>query len=368
LALLALTACSPERTIESWRVLGDMAAAGGPSHLKTITPQPRRIAIAYRIDGRDHSGDLYRPGDKPRAALVLVPGAVPEGKDDPRLVAFANTLARARFTVLVPEIATLRALRVRSADVGHITNAVRYLTEAREAGRVTGPIGVVAISYAAGPAMLAALQPQVRDDVRFLLAVGGYYDIEAMIAFFTTGGYREGPDQPWQHGTPNAYGKWLFVRANADRMRDPRDRVLLTSMAERKLRDLKAGIADLTGKLGPEARSVQALLANTDPAAVPALIVALPPAILADMAALDVKRHDLSNLSAHLILIHGRDDAIIPYTESMALADAAPPGQTALYVVDNLAHVTLGPGGILDGLRLWRAVYRLLEERDADWR
>ncbi|HEY5598906.1 MAG TPA: hypothetical protein VIK47_08895 [Kiloniellales bacterium] len=344
-----------------------MAAGGGPSHLQTITPPPSRAAIAYRIDGRDHGGDLYRPGDEPLAALVLVPGAVPEGKDDPRLVAFAHTLARARFIVLVPEIANLRALRLRPTDVEHIADAARYLIEARQAGRVSGPIGLAAISYAAGPAILAALRPEVRDDIRFLVAVGGYYDIEAVITFFTTGGYREGPDQRWRRGTPNAYGKWLFVRANAERLDDPRDRVLLALMAERKLRDLDAGTADLTGKLGPEGRSVQALLANTDPQAVPALIAALPPAIRTDMAALDVRRPDLSTLAARLILIHGRDDAIIPYTESLALAAAAPPRRASLYLVDNLAHVKLGPGGILDGLRLWRAVYCLLEERDASW-
>jgi len=364
LALFALAACSPERAVESWRVLGDMAAGSGPSYFKSITPPPSRAAVAYRIGGRDHSGDLYRPGEAPRAALVLVPGAAPEGKDDPRLIAFADTLARARFTVLVPEIANLRALRIRPTDTGHVADGLRYLIEEREAGRVTGPIGLIAISYAAGPAMLAALQPPLRHDVRFLVAIGGYYDIEAVITFFTTGGYREGPDRPWRFGTPNAYGKWLFVRANAERIADPRDRVLLASMAERKLRDLEAGIDDLTDKLGPEGRSVQALLANADPAAVPALAAALPPAIRADMAALDVKRHDLPELAARLILIHGRDDAIIPYTESMALAAAAPPGRAALYLVNNLAHVSLGPGGILDGLRLWRAVYRLLEARD----
>ncbi|MHA1601064.1 MAG: alpha/beta hydrolase [Alphaproteobacteria bacterium] len=368
MALLALAACSPERAVESWRVLGDIAAAGGPSHLKTITPPPRRAAVAYRIDSRAYIGDLYRPGDTPRAALVLVPGAVPEGKDDPRLVVFADTLARARFTVLVPEIENLRALCVRPSDVQHIADAVRYLAAARASGDTPGPIGIAAISYAAGPAVLAALRPEVREDVSFLVAVGGYYDMEAVIAFFTTGGFREGANEPWQYGTPNAYGKWLFVRANADRLLDPRDRMLLISMAERKLRDLNAGIADLTGMLGPEGSSVQALLTNVDPEAVPALIAALPLAIRTDLEALDVRRHDLSTLAARLILIHGRDDTIIPYSESLALAAAAPPRQTALYVVDNLAHVKLGPGGIVDGLRLWRAVYRLLEERDVNWR
>jgi hypothetical protein len=244
-ALLALAACSPERAVESWRVLGDLAAGAGPSRLKTITPEPERASVTYRVAGRDHLGDLYRPRTDARAALVLVPGAAPEGKDDPRLVAFATTLARARFTVLVPEIPTLRALRVGPTDVGHIADAARYLAEGRQSGRVTGPIGVVAISYAAGPALLAVLEPDVRAEVGFLVAVGGYYDIEAVVAFFTTGGFREGAAEPWRRRTPNAYGKWLFVRANAERLSDPRDRVLLSSMAERKLRDPAMEIADL---------------------------------------------------------------------------------------------------------------------------
>ena len=83
-----------------------------------------------------------------------------------------------------------------------------------------------------------------------------------------------------------------------------------------------------------------------------------------DLAALDLSRADLSQLDARLLLVHGRDDPIIPSTESEALAAAAP-DETTLYVVDSLAHVELDPAGLVDGLRLWRAVYRLLALRDA---
>jgi len=83
-----------------------------------------------------------------------------------------------------------------------------------------------------------------------------------------------------------------------------------------------------------------------------------------DLAALDLSRRDLSQLDARLLLVHGRDDPIIPSSESEALAAAAP-DETALYVVDSLAHVELDPSGLVDGFRLWRAVYRLLAERDA---
>jgi hypothetical protein len=33
--------------------------------------------------------------------------------------------------------------------------------------------------------------------------------------------------------------------------------------------------------------------------------------------------------------------------------------------VGSLGHVELGPAGLLDGIGLWRAVYRLLTLRDA---
>ena len=296
---------------------------------------------------------------------MLVPGAAERGKDDPRLIAFATSLARARFVVLVPDIESLRALTIGPDDVGRIADALRHLG-AR--GDVPKPdaLGLVAISYAVGPAILAALAPDLRERVGFVFAVGGYYDMTAAVTFFTTGKFREGPAAPWRHKTPNAYGKWVFLRANAGRLENDRDRWLLAAMARRKLDDLAAPLDDLAARLGPEGRAVHRLLVNTDPEAVPALIAALPEGLRRDMAALDLSRAELARLKAELILLHGRDDVIIPYTESLALAAAVPADRLTLCLVDNLAHVRLGPGGLLDSYRLLAAAYRLLSLRDRD--
>lgn len=359
LALAVLSACAPARGLQAWRLLDDLAA--GPAG---DAAGSTRTIVDYRVGDRTYLGDLYRPTAGAQAALVLVPGAAPEGKDDPRLVATARALARARFAVLVPDLANLRALTVEAADTGRIADAARYLLQAKPAG-ADRPLGLVAISYAAGPALLAALEPDLRDRIAVVVTVGGYYDIAAVVTFFTTGAYRENPESPWQYGTPNAYGKWVFVRANARRLDDARDRRLLRALAQRKLDDLAAPIGDLVGRLGPQGRAVMALLDNRDPSAVPTRIAALPAAIRREMAALDPSRHDLRALQATLILLHGRDDRIIPYTESLALVRAAPPGRACLTVVDNLAHVDLEPPGLIDRLRLWRAAYRLLTLRDA---
>jgi len=348
----ATAGCAPERAMEAGWVLADLAAGGGRSPLKERRRQPRRSAVA--------DGDLYEPADgAPVSGLVLVPGAARTGKDDPRLVALADTMARARFAVLIPDLPNLRDLRIGPADIDGVAAAVDWL-----AARHGAPVGVAAVSYAAGPAILAAARPGTAQKVRFVAAIGGYYDLGAALTFFTTGYYREPPAGPWRWRRPNAYGKWVFVGGNAGRLADPRDRSALSEMARRKLADIDADLSDLRRLLGTEGRAVMDLLDNGDPERVPALVARLPPGIRADMAALDPARADLRALRARLILVHGRDDAIVPYTESLALAAAAPPGQVDLFLLNSLAHADLRPGGMGDAARLWWAVYRLLVERD----
>lgn len=357
LVALLLSGCSPTRGLEAWALLDDLATSSG-------APEVRREAIAYDVDGSRHQGDLYHTVGRPGAPLVLLPGAAAGGKDDPRLIATARSLARVRFAVLVPDIANVRRLKVAAADALEVAAAIRYLAERSGAGG-QAVVGVVAISYAVGPALLAVLQPPARDLARFVVAIGGYHDLEAVITFFTTDRYREAPSAPWRHRQANAYGKWVFVQSNADRLDDRRDRLLLSIMARRKLRHLDAGIGDLVSRLGPQGRSVHRLLINRAPEKVAGLIAALPPAVREAIAGLDLKRRDLSAVRAEVILIHGRDDPIIPETESQSLAAALPASRVHLYLVDNLAHAELKPGGPADNLTLWRAAYRILTARDA---
>ncbi len=356
-----VAACSPPRALEAVRVLRDIAETTSPGAMVPADGAPPAVAVRYPGSAARRTGDLFALDDS-RVGLVLVPGAAETGKDDPRLRAFARSLARAGFVVLVPEIETLRRLMVRPEDAEEIADAVAYLSR-RLGNGGRARIGIAAISYATGPAVLAALDPRVRRDVGVIVAVGGYYDIDAVVTYFTTGNFRDGPGHAWRHRRPNVYGKWVFVRGNLPRVRDDADRALLAAISARKLANPRADTGALESRLGHEGRAIMALLTNSNADAVPGLIAGLPAAIRRDMAGLDLDRRDISRLAAHLILIHGRDDAIIPYTESVALAAAAP-GRASLYLVDGLAHVDLRPTGLGDTLTLWRAVYRLLAERD----
>lgn len=271
LLLGLLAACAPERTIEAINVLGDISAGDSASRLKAATPSPERRTIRSVPPGRI-LGDLYWPGEHTEAALVLVPGAVKDGRRDPRLIAFANTFARARIAVLVPEISGLNAQHVSAEHAQPIGRAIQALTACTGPAEEPGSIGVAAISYAGGPTLLAALHPKIGARIGFALIIGGYFDAEAMITFATTGHFRESQDAPWQYREPNAYGKWLFVQDNAQRLSDPLDQTALAEIAARKLEHPHADIADLRHGLRHEGRAVMALLDNHDPDRVHSLI------------------------------------------------------------------------------------------------
>ncbi len=365
LAVLLQAACSPPRSIEALFVVADIAAGPGESRLKAATAPPVRKTIGYAFEGRVYTADVYWPGgnDTAEAATVLVPGVVRLGKDDPRMVAFADTLARARFLVFVPDLVNLRQLNVNSQDAAALVRAVHYVASRTGVGRQAS-VGMIAISYAAGPALLAAMADEARQSVRFVYAVGPYFSIETAVTYLTTGHFRRDAGSPWSKSAPSAYATWVFIHSCAAWLNNPDDRRNLTAIADMKLADADADISGYLAQLGAEGRKIHALLANTDPENVPGLIANLPGPVLSQLQALDLSARDFGDLKARLILVHGRDDLLIPHTESIALAAASHGNQNRLFIVDSLKHVELQFTGISGVFKLWQAVRTLLEERD----
>lgn len=360
LMLAVLNACSPQRAWEAMLVLEDVRRGPLPSQLDAVTQPPSRSSVEYSCHEGTCMADIYRGGTPAAAGLVLVPGVTDQGKDDPRVVVFADTLARAGFAVLVPEITGLRQFRVSAININDVESAFIYLRN--NIGLASNRrAGIGAFSYAVGPAMLAALEPAIASDVDFFVAVGGYHDLNDALNYFTTGYYRE--QDRWQYQRPRDAAKWIFVLSNLDYLDNERERNLLQLMALRKLANAQADVSDLVRELGDQGLSVYALLNNTNPERTPRLLEQLPAGVRSTIAALTLADKPLEHLHGEVLLIHGLDDDMIPYTESIALSKALADQPHHLYLVDGLIHVDVEPG-LLDSITLWRAVDRLLALRD----
>jgi dienelactone hydrolase len=336
-------------------IMWDIAAGGKATPWQDLTDPPSE----YVMHWRGGEGDVYEPAGTSAATLVLVPGAVVLGRDEPRLKALARSFARAGFVVLVPELPEVRRLALSRADADRIASALEQMYEWRPAQ----PLGIAAVSYAVAPAVIAVLQDHLADKVDFVVGIGGYRDAEAAIRFVTTGTFRPMGEAREFQMKPSNYGRWVFLLSNADRLDDRNDGALLRAIAQARSRDSGADIAPLAAKLGPQGRAVLALVANRDPEAVTRLMGQLPEKVRREIDGLNLALYDLSKLKGDLILVHGRGDPLVPYSESQALAAAASNAHVSLFLIDDLGHVDFNGVTAANAWAMWRAILALLQER-----
>ena len=291
-----------------------------PAHpLSAITPSPRRSPV-HLADGE---ADLYRPrGFAAPPGVVLIHGANPGGKDDPRIVGLAEALARTGRRVLVPQL-SLRFQRLDLTDPVRIREAVSFL-----AGPARARVGVLAFSYGAGLTLVAlADQPAIQAHVAFVATVGTYFSLFDLLQGATTGTvpYR-GTTVRWQPD-PQARG---LAAEQLEAFLGPPDGDALAAALK---------IGDPTG-LAPGPRSVYDLLANRDPTRFNVLARQLPGALADRLAALSPER-SIDRVVGPVLALHARTDPAAPPTESRALI-AALKGrvQTRLVIVGNFSHVT----------------------------
>jgi pimeloyl-ACP methyl ester carboxylesterase len=344
--LLALTLSGCARLIggEAGVVLEAIEHGPARTELGRITPPPLRTRLP--------EADLWLPADAtPRAALVLAPGFSEAGRDDPRLLPVAESLARAGFAVRVPELPGARRLTLDPADIA----AMRRAAEAEAAaGR---RVALAGISFAAAPALLAGQDGRAG----LVVTLGGFHAMQALAVYAATGAHRLPGEAAWRRGAPNPFAGPAFLLAIAEAMPDPADRWLLKEAGTRRLRAPDAPLGDLVRDMTPDGRAALDLIAEREPARIPDRLAALPAAARAVLGALDPAG---ARLATCTLAIHGLEDPIIPWTQSAALSAALPPGRAVLVLVPGFGHVE--PAGVpMQGqLALIGAMRHLLAWRD----
>mgnify|MGYP005841837177 CR=1 FL=1 len=320
----------------SLAVLNDLVRPGKGNLLERFTDEPRVERVRFPGGGREMEADLYRPGHgKRHAGVILVHGVNEEGKNDPRMVWAARIFARAGFATLVPDFSGFKSQRLRISDVDEIVDSFLYLSRQ---GSMVFPekIGLVGFSYGAGPTLIAAADPRINGSVRFTVSFGGYYDMENLIKFITTGYYDFKGNRYYLE--PNDYDRWIFLRYNLELLEKERDRRLLLQIIEAKTHEGEK-VRSLVRDLSPDGIAVYQLLINRDPDQVPILLQALSPRLRGYISTLSPRRV-VKDLKAYLFIVHGEPDNFIPHTESLRLYEALPDkGRARMGLLRIFSHV-----------------------------
>jgi hypothetical protein len=280
--------------------------------LDWLTPRPVKVSLRYPTSRGPAEGDLYRPASRgPHPAVVVCLGVVPFGVDHPQVPRLGEALARSGFAALLYWSPAMRDFRLDPADIADIASAYHHLLA--QPGITTAGSGLIGTCVGGAFAVMAAADSRIRDRVAFVCAYAPYSSMWTLardIASATR--WCDGTREPWSVDplTRNVYLHSITALLEAD-----------------EAARLRGAFAQRDGRLaGPtlseDGQVIMPLLTDLSAEAAEAALRGLPTALEERLTALS-PLHYLKDLHTPLIvLLHDRDDAVVPVGESRSMRNA----------------------------------------------
>jgi predicted esterase len=326
---------------------------------------------------------VFRPSRGPRLlpGWVVLHGLTRPGRAHPSLQRFARAVASAGNIVFVPEIPEWRDLHVAPAvAIGTIQQAVRALQQRDDVRHEH--VGLFGFSFGATQALIAAADEETARLLAGVAAWGGYGDLRRLFRFGLTGEHEL--DGVIYHLEPDPYGCWIMAGNYLTRVpgyegagavsealhelaREAGERGLYAwdpafDVSKRRLRErLDAAEEELFDMIAPETTAPR-----HDHASVLALAESLAQAALQADPLLDPQPF-LSDVRVPILFSHGRDDRLIPFSETIRLSRAVPRQRVRSTMITSLFQHSggtqrgLGPIGVVrEGARFALLLRRVL--------
>lgn len=281
---------------------------------------------------------LYRPRDGSRGrGLVLAHGVHYLGIDEPRLVTFAQELARTGVIVLTPELASLTDYRVQASSVEEIRASVVHLSASPWVR--DGRVGVMGASFAGGLALRAATDPTLQSRLAFVFSMGGHTDLGRVTRFLTTDELVTPTGVV--HMRAHDYGLVVFVYAYAERFVDAGSLYNFKDALRLFLQQNRRESERVGAYLQGDARWLYERVLAHDKTALRARVEAVLPSVRGVMSEGSPGGH-LALVRCPVYLLHGADDDVIPATESrFAAMELEAHTRVHLLVTTAVDHVTV---------------------------
>ncbi|MBI4299487.1 MAG: dienelactone hydrolase family protein [Chloroflexi bacterium] len=279
-----------------------------------FTGDPIRQDISYPVPFGQGVADLYRPSNSGRhAAVLLFLGVNPAGRDDERVVNLANALARSGMVVMIPWSDTMTQKRVDPQEIDNLVAAFQYLRRLDSVDPKR--VGMGGFCVGASLVTVAAQEPSIRDQVSFVNSFGGYYDAGGLIkTTVSRSAFYNDQIEPWQ---PDPLTVEVITRHLIEGLEDEPERQLLTRLFVAQ----EVGLALAPETLSPQALAVYKLLKGATLEDTEKLIESLPGATKKNLRRLSPSTN-LESLKARILIMHDREDNLVPVGESRRLADA----------------------------------------------
>jgi pimeloyl-ACP methyl ester carboxylesterase len=299
------------------------------------TPEGRTVAARYYLPASRHIDEM--PG------VVMVHGVHNKGIDEPRLERFARAVAGAGIAVMTPAVEELSDYHVSPRSIDTVGAAVGVLQSRLGGARV----GVIGMSFGGGIGLLTAADARFAERVAFVVAIGAHDDLARVSRFFATSRI-ELPDGTAKDQHAHDYGAMVLVYTHVADFFPPDDVPAASDAIRYWLSDERTLARTSAEALSQASKAKIERLFAADVPSVKGELLGEVDRHAAEMAA--VSPHgQLVGLRAHVYLLHGAGDSVIPASETLWLAHDVPqPLLRQVLVSPAIVHVELDKPSIRD--------------------
>jgi len=294
---------------------------------------------------------LYSPLHHPNApALVVLHGVHHLGMDEPRLIAFASAMASCGLRVLTPELPDIKDYHVGANSIATIGDTATWLAQQND-----GSVGVMGLSFSGGLSLLAASDPQFRQSIKFVVAIGSQDAMSRVAQYYRTG-HDLRPDGTEQLLPPHEYGALVMEYENLQDFAPTADLTPLRAVLRAHLYEDVAAEKTALATLTPTQLAEVKQLLDTTSAATRDKLAAAETKHIADMAGVSPRGH-LRQLTTPVYLLHGEGDNIIPAAETLWMASELPSETLKASLISPvLTHIDIDKHGPT-AMDRWRLVH-----------
>ncbi len=296
---------------------------------------------------------LYLPAGYPHAqGIVILHGVQHMGMNEPRLMAFARSVAGCGLRVLTPELPDIADYRVDQGAVTTIGEAANYF-----AARTGSPVGLMGLSFSGGLALIAAAEPQYASSIKYIFAVGAQDQMSRVVRFYRTG-QEPSPNGGVETLSPHEYGSLVFEFTYlSDFVPNPADLEPIRSALRARLYENSSAEQQAMAALDAHQRAQVERLLDTGSASTRAALKASEAKHLGKLNAMSPHGR-LASLRTPVFLLHGEADNLIPSVESQWIASELPPDTLkGLLISPELSHVDRNRSQTLDLWDRWKLTH-----------
>ncbi|MBU2496502.1 MAG: prolyl oligopeptidase family serine peptidase [Nanoarchaeota archaeon] len=274
---------------KSFALIGNIFFQGDNKPLKG---EIQKIEVSYKSGEKEFIADIYLPKTQAKKAVIIYSPLVRDAREDVALINLAETFAKLDILAFIPFEKEKEYGLISEDDVEDVVSAFLFLKNFTKEDDIDN-MGIFGISYGIGPVLAASTDERIKDDVKFIFSLGGYYDLKNLIKFASTKSFEYGEIKG--EFEPNPYTK----------------EVMQISLLEFTKEDKYGNL------------SVYNILSNKEAEKFEELYKDLSIELKENIEEISPKNYiDKLNPNIKIFIIHSPTDNYVPYTESLRFYDS----------------------------------------------